>query len=152
MSRGMTRTRSFALGFVLLAALTVAIGWLGKVMIEAEPTGDLEFWHAGYFRDAAMDRLFTIGYLPSATKADVRRYAKQLTWTPGHTTTAYFYPEGSHIPSGAITAAGSMADARLALRTDTGASPWRYATRKDAEGNLRLVDCEAEPGDRLCRP
>lgn len=145
------RRWSFMLGFAAVAVATVGIGWLGKTMIEAEPKGDLEFWHAGYYRDASMDRLFTIGYLPSATEADIRRYAKQLTYTEGHTTTAYFYPEGSRIPSGGITGAASMVDARQALRTVTGASPWRYATHRDEQGDLRLVDCEAAPNDTLCR-
>jgi hypothetical protein len=148
---GMSRTTSFSLGFLALAAITVALGWLGKRMIEAEPKGDLEFWHAGYYRDASMDRIFTIGFLPSATEADVQRYAKQLMHSPGHTTTAYFYPEGGRIPAGGITNAASMADARQALRVAGGASPWRYAAVKDEQGQLRLVDCEERPDDPLCR-
>ncbi len=151
MNRGMSRATSFWVGFAALAVLTVAIGWLGKAMIDAEPTGDAEFWHAGYFRDPSMDRIFTIAYLPSATRADVERYAKQLMHSRGHTTTAFFYPEGSRIPSGGITGAASMADARQALRIASGASPWRYAAVKDPEGDLRLVDCEEAPNDPLCR-
>lgn len=151
MAAGTSRARSFTLGFLALASVTVALGWLGKAMIEADPKGDLEFWHAGYYRDASMERIFTIGFLPSATQADVQRYAKQLMHTPGHTTTAYFYPEGSRIPTGGITNATSMADARQALRMATGASPWRYAAVKDEQGQLRLVDCEERPDDPLCR-
>lgn len=151
MTQDTARRRSFLLGFTAIVIATLGIGWLGKTMIDAEPTGDLEFWHAGYYRDASMDRIFTIAFLPSATEADVRRYAKQLTHTKGHSTTAYFYPEGSRIPSGGITGAASMADARQALRTVTGASPWRYATHRDERGDLRLVDCEAAPNDPLCR-
>jgi len=151
MLAGLSRAQSFTLGFIALVLFTVAIGWLGKSMLDAEPVGDLEFWHAGYFRDASMDRVFTIGFLPTATESDVRRYAKQLTHTPGHSTTALFYPEGSRIPTQGITGAASMADARQALRIAGGASPWRYATVKDAQGVLRLVDCQAEPNDPLCR-
>jgi hypothetical protein len=151
MRAGMSRTRSYTLGFIVLAAMTLGIGWLGKTMIESDPTGDLEFWHAGYYRDDAMNRLFTIEFLPSASRADVKRYAGQLTHTAGHTTVAFFYPEGSRIPSTAITGASSLAEAKQAIRTVTGASPWRFATRMDEEGELTLVDCEAEPNDPLCR-
>jgi hypothetical protein len=148
---GFSRTQSFMLGFVVLAVVTLGIGWLGKAMIEAEPTGDLEFWHAGYYRDDAMNRLFTIAFLPSASRPDVTRYAKQLTYTPGHTTVALFYPEGSRIPSLAVTNAASLAEAKEALRGVAGASPWRYATLRNEAGELRLVDCQATPGDPLCR-
>lgn len=151
MVAGLTRAQSFMLGIAAIATATLAIGWLGKSMIEREPSGDLEFWHAGYYRDASMERIFTIGFLPSATPADVKRYARQLTWTPGHTTVAYFYPEGSRIPAGGITGAASLADARQALRIAGGASPWRFATHKDGDGDLRLVDCEQAPNDPLCR-
>lgn len=151
MLAGLSKGQSFTLGFIAVAIGTVAIGWLGKSMLDAEPVGAAEFWHAGYYRDAAMDRVFTIGFVPTATESDVRRYAKQLTHTPGHSTTALFYPEGSRIPAQGITGAASMADARQALRIAGGASPWRYAAVKDAEGVLRLVDCQAEPNDPLCR-
>jgi hypothetical protein len=151
MLAGLSRAQSFTLGFFVLVLFTLAIGWLGKSMLDAEPVGDLEFWHAGYYRDASMDRVFTIGFLPTATESDVRRYAKQLTHTPGHSTTAFFYPEGGRIPTQGITGAASMADAKQALRIAGGASPWRYATVKDAQGVLRLVDCLAEPNDPLCR-
>jgi hypothetical protein len=150
MLAGISRTQSFLLGFVVLVVLTAGIGWLGKTMLESDPAGDLEFWHAGYFRDDSMNRLFTIAFLPSASISEVQRYARQLTYTPGHTTVAFFYPEGSRIPSTAVTGAASLADAKQALRTVTGASPWRYATLKDASGQLTLVDCEAEPGNALC--
>lgn len=148
---GMSRARSFTLGFIVLVLLTFGIGWLGKAMIDSDPSGDLEFWHAGYYRDDGMNRLFTIAFLPTANHNDVERYARQLTYTPGHTTVAFFYPEGSRIPSTAVTGAANLADAKQALRTVTGASPWRYATLKDENGELRLVDCEAEPNDPLCR-
>jgi hypothetical protein len=151
MLAGLSRAQSFTLGFFVLVLFTLAIGYLGKSMLDAEPVGDLEFWHAGYYRDASMDRVFTIGFLPTATESDVRRYAKQLTHTPGHSTTAFFYPEGGRIPTQGITGAASMADAKQALRIAGGASPWRYATVKDAQGVLRLVDCLAEPNDPLCR-
>lgn len=151
MNQGMSRATSFWLGLAALAVLTLGIGWLGKAMIDAKPTGDAEFWHAGYYRDPSMERIFTIAYLPSATHADVQHYARQLMHSPGHTTTAFFYPEGSRIPSGGITGAASMADARQALRIATGASPWRYAAVKDGQGTLRLVDCEESPNDPLCR-
>jgi hypothetical protein len=151
MHPGMSRTRSFTLGFIVLVALTLGIGWLGKAMIDSDPTGDLEFWHAGYYRDDTMNRLFTIAFLPSASRADVKRYADQLTHTPGHTTVAFFYPEGSRIPSTAITGASSLAEAKQAIGTVTGASPWRFATLKDENGKLKLVDCESEPNDPLCR-
>jgi len=148
---GMSRAQSYTIGFVVLVVCTLAIGWLGKSMIDGEATGDLEFWHAGYYRDDALNRLFTIAFLPSATQADVKRYAAQLTYTPGHTTAAFFYPEGSRIPSATITDARNLAEAKQALRTMTGASPWRYATLKDEAGQLRFVDCEAQPNDPLCR-
>lgn len=148
---GLSSRQSFIVGFLAIAVATVALGWLGKSMIDRELTGDLEFWHAGYYRDDTMNRLFTIGFLPSATKADVERYARQLTYTPGHTTVAFFYPEGSRIPSAGVTQAGNLADAKQALRMVTGASPWRYATLKDENGDLKLVDCEASPNDGLCR-
>lgn len=151
MLAGLSRTQSFTLGFIALVLLTLGIGWLGKSMLDAEPVGDAEFWHAGYYRDASMERIFTIGFVPTATKSDVRRYADQLTHTPGHTTTALFYPEGSRIPAQGITGAASMADARQSLRIAGGASPWRYAAVKDAQGVMRLVDCQAEPNDPLCR-
>lgn len=147
----MSRTRSYALGFVALVICTVGVGWLGKSMIDGEAVGDLEFWHAGYFRDDGMNRLFTIAFLPSATEADIERYAGQLMYTPGHTTVAFFYPEGSAIPSTEITGARTLADAKQALRAVTGMSPWRYAALKDEAGGLRLVDCETAPNDPLCR-
>jgi hypothetical protein len=151
MFSGMSRTKSYTLGFFALAVTTLALGWLGKSMIDHEPVTDADFWHAGYFRDEGMNRLFTIAYQPVATEADVRRYAAQLTYTPGKTTVGFFYAEGSRIPSAGITDAQSLADAKQALRTMTGASPWRYAALKDEQGELRLVDCEASPGDSLCR-
>ena len=151
MRPGMSRTKSYALGFVALVVCTVGIGWLGKSMIDGEAVGDLEFWHAGYFRDDGMNRLFTIAFLPSATEGDIKDYAGQLMYTPGHTTGAFFYPEGSAIPSTEITGARNLADAKQALRAVTGMSPWRYATLKDEAGELRLVDCEAAPNDPLCR-
>lgn len=147
---GLSTKQSFLLGFLAIAVATLALGWLGKSMIDREPVGDLEFWHAGYYRDDTMNRLFTIGYLPSASVADVTRYAAQLTYTPGHTTVAFFYPEGSRIPTGPVTQAATLADAKQALRTMTGASPWRYATLKDENGDFRLVDCASTPNDRLC--
>jgi len=143
--------QSYLFGFVALAVVTVGVGWLGKAMIESEPAADLEFWHAGYYRDDTMNRLFTIAFLPSATESDVVRYAEQLTYTQGHTTVAFFYPEDSRIPSTAVIDAASLADAKQALRAVTGASPWRYATLRDESGTLRLVDCESAPNDALCR-
>jgi hypothetical protein len=151
MFKGLSRTQSFTLGFIALVVGTVAIGWLGKSMLEAEPAGDLEFWHAGYYRDDAMNRLFTIAFLPSASRADVKRYAGQLTYTPGHTTMALFYPEGSNIPIIRVSDAAGLAGAKQALRAVPGASPWHYAALKDEAGELRLVDCTATPNDALCR-
>lgn len=151
MHPGMSRIRSYTLGFVAVAALTVGIGWLGKSMIEDDLNGALEFWHAGYYRDNDLNRLFTIAFLPSVSRADVKRYAGQLTHTPGYTTVAFFYPEGSRIPSTDVTRAQNLADAKQALRTMTGASSWRYAARKDEDGNLELVDCEDTANHRLCR-
>jgi hypothetical protein len=151
MVSGMTRTQSYTLGFLALVVVTVGVGWLGKSMIDGVEPSELEFWHAGYYRDDAMNRLFTIGFLPRVGEAEIRRYAKQLTYTPGHTTVAFFYVEGSRIPGAGITNATSLADAKQALRTLTGASPWRYATLKDEAGVLRLVDCTLAPNDALCR-
>jgi hypothetical protein len=148
---GMSRKMSFTLGFAAIVIATLGIGWLGKSMIDGSNPEALDFWHAGYYRDASLDRLFTVAFNPDVDKSEVRRYAKQLTYTPGQTTTAYFYPQDSRIPSGAITGAASMGDARQALRTLTGASPWRYAAQKDPGGTLRLVDCLAAPDDPLCR-
>jgi hypothetical protein len=151
MFAGLSKTQSFTIGSVALVLGTLAIGWLGKSMIDGETPGELQFWHAGYYRDDSMNRLFTIAFLPTASRADVERYADQLTYTPGHTTAAFFYPEGSMIPSASITDAGNLADAKQALRTMTGASPWRFAALKDETGALRLVDCEMRPNDPLCR-
>lgn len=148
---GMSRKTSFTLGLAAIVVATVGIGWLGKSMIDGSNPETLDFWHAGYYRDASLDRLFTIAFDPDVSKADVRAYAKQLTYTRGQTTTAFFYPQESRVPSGSITGAASMADARAALSTATGASPWRFAAQKDPGGKLRLVDCQAEPNDLLCR-
>lgn len=150
MAAGLSRTASFTLGTIVLIVATAAIALLGKSMIDGSNPEELDFWHAGYYRDASMDRVFTIAFNPSVSKHEVRQYAKQLMHNPGHVTTAYFYPVGSRIPSGAISGAASMADVRQALRTVTGASPWRYASHKDENGQLTLVDCELEPNDRLC--
>lgn len=151
MSAGLSKTQSFTIGSVALVLGTLVIGWLGKSMIDGKTPGEVQFWHAGYYRDDSMNRLFTIGFLPSATRDEVELYADQLTYTPGHTTAAFFYPEGSRIPSASITNAGNLADAKQAVRTMTGASPWRFAALKDETGVLRLVDCEARPNDPLCR-
>jgi hypothetical protein len=148
---GMSRTQSYTLGFFALAAMTIALGWFGKSMIGQDTASATDFWHAGYFRDEAMNRLFTVAYQAPATEQDVREYAAQLTYTPGQTTVAFFYAEGSRIPSAGITDASSLADAKQAMRTMPGASPWRYAALKNEQGELRLVDCEASPGDSLCR-
>jgi hypothetical protein len=151
MFAGLSKTQSITIGSVAVVLGTLAIGWLGKSMIDGETPGELQFWHAGYYRDDSMNRLFTIGFLPSATRDDVERYADQLTYTPGHTTAAFFYLEGSRIPSASITDARNLADAKQAVRTMTGASPWRFAALKDETGVLRLVDCEVRPNDPLCR-
>jgi hypothetical protein len=151
MFAGLSKTQSFTIGSIALVLATLAIGWLGKSMIDGKTPGELEFWHAGYYRDDAMNRLFTIAFLPAASPDDVERYADQLTHTPGYTTAAFFYAEGSMIPSASITDARSLADAKQALRTMTGASPWRFAALKDETGFLRLVDCVAQPNDPLCR-
>lgn len=150
MAAGLSRTASFTLGTIAVIVATVAIALLGKSMIDGSNPEELDFWHAGYYRDASMDRIFTIGFNPAIGKPEVYQYARQLMHSPGHVTTAFFYPAGSRIPSGGISGAASMADARHAIRTVTGASPWRYASQKDENGQVRVVDCQAEPNDRLC--
>jgi len=151
MFSGMSRKQSYALGFVAVAVVTVVLGWLGKSMIGEETASATDFWHVGYFRDEGMNRLFTVAYQAPAAEQDARQYAEQLTHTPGYTTVAFFYAQGSRIPSAGITNARSLADAKQAVRTMTGASPWRFAALKDERGELRLVDCEASPDDSLCR-
>lgn len=150
MAGKLSRTASFTLGTMVLLVATAGIALLGKSMIDGSNPEELDFWHAGYYRDASMDRKFTIGFNPAVGKAEVYEYAGQLMHSPGHVTTAYFYPADSRIPSGVLTAATSMADALRALDPATGASPWRYAARKDEQGRLRVVDCAAQPGDGLC--
>jgi hypothetical protein len=146
----MTRTRSYVLGLAALVVATVALGWLGKSMIDDQPLGVVPFWHEGYFRADTGDRLFTIGYLPTVSEPDIVEYARQLTYTPGRTTIAFFYPEGSRIPGATVTSAPSLAQARQAMSTATGASPWRYAAVHDERGEVRLVDCLSASGDPLC--
>jgi hypothetical protein len=149
---GLSRTASFTLGTIAVIVATAAIALLGKSMIDGSNPEELDFWHAGYYRDASMDRMFTIGFNPAIGKAEVYDYAGQLMHSPGHVTTAYFYPADSRIPSGVLAGAASMAEARRAINPATGASPWRYAARKDENGQLRVVDCEAEPDESLCAP
>jgi len=151
MFAGMSKKQSYTLGFLAVAVVTIVLGWLGKSMIGEETASATDFWHVGYFRDEGMDRLFTVAYQAPAAEQDVRQYAAQLTHTPGHTTVAFFYAQGSRIPSAGITNARSLADAKQAVRNMAGASPWRFATLKDEQGELRLVDCQATPGDVLCR-
>ncbi len=151
MPANLTRTQSFLLGTVVLVLATLGIGWLGKSMIDDQPLDVIDFWLEGYYRDGTADRLFTVGYRTAVSESEIRAFADQLTYTPGHVTTAFFYPEGSRIPSRGVTGAASLADAQQALRMATGASPWRYAAVKDAQGQLTLVDCMAEPNNRLCR-
>lgn len=150
MFKGLSKTQSYTLGFVALLVATMGLGWLGKSMIDDEPLGAIDFWHEGYYRDDTMTRLFTIGYRTGVSKTDMQEFARQLTHTPGHRTEVFFYPEGSRIPGRAVTGAASLVDARHALRTLAGASVWRYAALHDENGEVYLVDCEAQPNDRLC--
>jgi len=150
MAAGLSRTASFTLGTIAVIIATAAIALLGKSMIDGSNPEELDFWHAGYYRDASMDRIFTIGFNPAIGAQDVYQYAGQLMHSTGHVTTAYFYPADSRIPSGVVSGAASMAEARAAIRPATGAGPWRYAAQKDGNGELRVVDCKAEPNDSLC--
>jgi hypothetical protein len=150
MFKGLSKAQSYTLGFFGLLVATVGLGWLGKSMIDNEPLGAIDFWHEGYYRDDNMTRLFTIGYRTGVSETDKREFARQLTHTPGHRTKVFFYPEGSRIPGRAITGAASLVDAREALRNLAGASRWRYAALHDENGDVHLVDCEAQPNDRLC--
>lgn len=152
MAGGLSRAASFTLGTIAVIIATAAIGLLGKSMIDGSNPAELDFWHAGYYRDASMDRVFTIGFNPAIGKAEVYEYAGQLMHSPGHSTTAYFYPADSRIPSGVLAGAANMAEARRAIDPATGASQWRYAAHKDGNRQLRVVDCAAEPGDPLCSP
>jgi len=109
------------------------------------------FKHVGYYKDKAKHRIFAISYKKGVTEDQIKAYALKLMNTKGRFTAGYFYPEGSKIPAGGLTQAGSLANANYILYDTPGLSKWHYAYMHTMDGKTIFVDCVKHPKHDLSR-
>jgi hypothetical protein len=139
---------------IALAIVAVAIDWLrGPARDEAGTSRPLTdaFDKQGSFNGDAGDRIYTIAIASGVTEQNVRRFARELEFSKGRSTEAYFYPEDAVIPLHGVSLASSVERAKAAIHETRGFSAWTYAFLRDPEGEIRFVDCQQTPEDAMCR-
>jgi len=123
------------------------------IMVIPEITfaSDNPFNEVGYYKDKARHRIFAISFKNGTTEEQIKAYASKLMNTKGRFTAAYFYPEGSKIPSSGLTLAGSLVKANWLLYEAPGMSKWHYAYMHTVDGKTIFVDCIKNPKHDLSR-
>jgi hypothetical protein len=106
---------------------------------------------AGYYKNAAGVRVFTFELKGSPTEREIREHARNLPYTAGRMTAAYYYVAGSKIPRDGVTLARSVFEVNEVLYEMPGLSPWRYAYMRSLDGSAEFVDCSVQTGHSLCR-
>lgn len=110
-----------------------------------------DFTDAGYLKDNAKNRLFTVRMHAKTTAEKAIEYANNKPHTPGRITAVYFYPPKSIVPADGVTFARSLIRANAVIYDTVGLSAWRYSYVKHRNGSSSFVDCEADRTNALCR-
>lgn len=140
----------YGCGTLIVIAIAALIWW--SVIDDAtDDSPPSPFRQAGYMQASNMDRVFTVEMRGDVDANAARRHAQAKPNTPGRMTSVYFYPRGAKIPADGITRSENVFAANKVLYETAGLSKWRYAYMLHRNGRAEFVDCQAEPGNDLCR-
>jgi hypothetical protein len=130
---------------MMLRPATIAVA---AAMLTACSDG---FEQVGYFKDDGNNRIKTFILPPDASPETVAQHAHRQTATAGSLFAAYYYAPGSRVPADGVTLARNLVAATDVIYEGDGLSGWRFAFMRPRAGPELFVDCEATPGDDLCR-
>lgn len=105
-----------------------------------------------YFKDENRNRIFLLSYSKKVTEDQIKNHAINLPHTDWRMTTAYYFPEGSQVPSDHVQFAKNVSHANAILYDLNGVSKWTYSYMHSLKGEKFLINCDKNPEDGLCRP
>jgi hypothetical protein len=130
---------------VIAAATMVFVG------VGTMDQGDDGIREIGQYDNNGDANIVVVEFPPNEQRETILRHAQALKHQTGKSTEAYYFYRGVKIPVNEVANAESKEKVKAALYEESGVDNWRFAYLRSADGSDRLVDCQKEQSNALCR-
>lgn len=129
----------------------IAVATMVFVGVGTMDQGDDGIREIGQYDKNGDANIVVVEFPPNEQRETILRHAQALKHQTGKSTEVYYFYRGVKIPVHEVANADSKETVKSALYDKSGVDNWRFAYLRSADGSDRLVDCQKEQSNTLCR-
>lgn len=134
-----TTIKFIALGFVFVSSFLITLSC---------NTNKIEkITQVAYFKDSTNIRVFIFTYKQDATENEIKANADNLAYSSNRITHAYYFAEGSNVPTDEITTAIDFEQVNTILYEDQKYDKWDYSFIRNFDDLSKAEFANCKNGD-----